>query len=142
MSSKVDQRKAQADGDMVAGDKITYNQSTNKPKSVEALLGKLKEQIDNNQHAQDTITELARYHVRRSADGIDGLEKKLEAGELSHTFIDAIEKRNGLQNYWKPCRYTQVRKVFLLYFWLKWKTNLCMWSTQKYQINQSLKSIQ
>ena len=116
MFSKVDQRKAQADGDMVAGNKVTYNQSAYRPKSVEALLEKLKDQIDNNQHAQDTITELARYHVRRSADGIDGLENKLEAAKLSHIYLDAIDKKERFAKLLETMSlYSSAQSIFAIF---------------------------
>lgn len=60
---------------------------------IEKLLFKLKEQYDCNEQTQTTIDELARYHTRRSSDGIDGLEAKLKASGRYAYYDDAIEKK-------------------------------------------------
>lgn len=60
---------------------------------VEALLVKLKKQIEDDDQARETIDELTRYHSRKAADGVVGLEAKLEAANLSHTYLEAIEQK-------------------------------------------------
>ena len=60
---------------------------------VEALLAKLKKQIEDDDQARETIEELTRYHSRRAADGVVGLEAKLSAAGLSHTYLEAIEQK-------------------------------------------------
>ncbi|MBT9385644.1 hypothetical protein KM176_17365 [Pseudooceanicola sp. CBS1P-1] len=60
---------------------------------VEKMLVRLQVQYDSNEKTQTTIDELARYHLRRAPDGIDGLEAKLEASGRSSYYDDAIEKK-------------------------------------------------
>lgn len=84
------QQGAQAGGNIAGRD---YNNFEAKKGVVEKLLLKLKEQYDCNEQTQITIDELARYHMRRAADGIDGLEAKLSASGRSHYYDDAIEKK-------------------------------------------------
>jgi len=90
--NKVSQQKATAGGDIVAGDKISINSTAPKGK-VEKLLAKLQEQYDGDQETQVIIDELARYHLRRAPDGIDGLEEKLKVSNKSDCYDDAIEKK-------------------------------------------------
>lgn len=89
--NKVNQKNAQARGDVVAGDKIT-NHITPKG-NIEKLLEKLQQQYDGDEKTQSVIDELARYHSRRASDGISGLENKLKAANKSDSYDDAIEKK-------------------------------------------------
>lgn len=90
--NSVNQTNACADGDIVGRDKITKIES---PKGkIEKLLLRLKEQYDASDETKITIEELARYHLRRAQDGIEGLENKLIAASMYHYYDDAIEKRN------------------------------------------------
>lgn len=89
-SNVVTQTHAQAEGDIVGRDKITYEA----PRGViEKLLQKLKKQIDGSEQTQITLDELARYHIRRAPDGISGLQAKLEVAGKSDSYDDAIEKK-------------------------------------------------
>lgn len=92
--NRVDQSGAQAEGDIVGRDKQENNYYNSRPQSkVEKLLQSLKQQIENNEHAKETIDELARYHRRKSIDEINGLEAKLNAAGRSDSYEDAIEKK-------------------------------------------------
>lgn len=118
MSLKVDQKHAQAGEDIVGRDKyVTINQDVKvSPKGIEGLLVSLKEQIENKQSAREVIEELARYHSRRSVDGIDGLEAKLEAGNLSHRYLDAIEKKERFAKLLeKMSLYSSAQKIFAIF---------------------------
>ncbi len=84
----VDQQHASARGDITGRDKIIVEA----PKGmIEKLLLKLKEQYECDQTTQNIIDELARYHTRRAADGISGLEAKLAASTKTISYDDAIE---------------------------------------------------
>ena len=117
MDQSVNQKGARSGGDTVGRDKITYVQAPNSPPGrVESLLLKLREQVENNQEVQDIIDELARYHSRRSVDGIEGLEAKLEAGNRHHLYMDAIEKKEmfaKLLEQWSL--YSSAQSIFALF---------------------------
>jgi len=90
--NRISQQRASAGGDIVGGDKVTtYNAAP--IGKIEKLLLKLQEQYDGDQETQNIIDELARYHSRRAADGIFGLEAKLIAAGKSDSFDEAIEKK-------------------------------------------------
>ncbi|MEL6450395.1 MAG: ABC-three component system protein [Pseudomonadota bacterium] len=92
--NRVTQKGVQSGGDTVGRDKITNHHHNTSPLSlVEKLLESLKTQIDNDDHAKETIAELARYHSRKSVDGVDGLEAKLSASGQCAYYEDAIEKK-------------------------------------------------
>ncbi len=95
MSLKVDQAGATAHGDIVGRDK--HEQHIHLPRRtpgvVEQLLNKLQKEVENNQHVRHTIELLAYFQRRRSHDGIEGLEAKLEAAARSDEYLDAIEKK-------------------------------------------------
>lgn len=84
------QQGAHAGGSIVGRD---YNNFEAKKSVVEKLLLRLKQQYDCNEQTKTTIDELARYHTRRAADGIDGLEAKLKASGRSDYYDEAIEKK-------------------------------------------------
>ncbi len=87
----VDQRRAHAERDVIGRDKKVTVEA---PKSmVEKLLHRLKQQYDASEQTKITIDELARYHGRRAQDGIEGLENKLQAANMSHYYDEAIEKK-------------------------------------------------
>lgn len=88
--NKVSQEHASARGDITGRDKITLEA----PKGmIEKLLLRLQAQYDGDEETQNTIDELARYHIRRAPDGISGLQAKLEAAGKSDCYDDAIEKK-------------------------------------------------
>ncbi|HWW49421.1 MAG TPA: ABC-three component system protein [Xanthobacteraceae bacterium] len=84
------QQGAQAGGSIIGRD---YNNFEAKKGVVEKLLLKLKQQYECNEQTQTTMDELVRYHTRRAADGIDGLEAKLKASGLLDYYDEAIEKK-------------------------------------------------
>ncbi|AEO47302.1 ABC-three component system protein [Rhodospirillum rubrum] len=84
------QQGAQAGGNIAGRD---YNHFEARKSVVEKLLLKLKQQYECNEQTQITIDELARYHTRRTTDGINGLEAKLRASGRLDYYDDAIEKK-------------------------------------------------
>lgn len=84
------QQDARAGGNIVGRDNATVEA---KKGMIEKLLLRLKEQYECSEQTQTTIDELARYHCRRSPDGISGLQAKLEASGRSQYYDEAIEKK-------------------------------------------------
>jgi vacuolar-type H+-ATPase subunit I/STV1 len=97
MSVGVDQKRASAQGDVVGHDKITevhiHEAAASSGGVVEQLLRKLEAEIADNAKTQETIEALKRYYRRRSHDGIDGLEAKLDASGRHGELHDALEKK-------------------------------------------------
>lgn len=95
MGLKVDQTGATARGDIVGRDKFEqhYHPAARQMGVVEQLLQKLQSEVATNAHVKHTIESLAHFHARRSHDGIDGLQAKLERAGRSDEYIDAIEKK-------------------------------------------------
>jgi hypothetical protein len=95
MTNQVSQQGATAHGDIVGRDKIEahYHPPAAKPGIVEQLLHKLKAEVANNEQVRHTIEALAHFQNRRSRDGIDGLEAKLEAGRRADEYVSALEKK-------------------------------------------------
>lgn len=89
----VNQSKASSGRDIIAGDQTNYNIALPPRNKVEQLLIRLKTEIDNEDEFRDTIEQLARYQFRKSKDGIDGLENKLNAGKRSGHYERAIEQK-------------------------------------------------
>lgn len=105
------QQGAQAGGNVIGRD---YNNFEARKGVVEKLILKLKEQYDCNEQTQTTIDELARYHTRRAADGIDGLEAKLKASARLHYYDEAIEKKemfSKLLERWSL--YSSAQQIFV-----------------------------
>ncbi len=95
MSDTVDQSGASAGGDVVAGNKIVYNHNytAQSSKVVEQLLEKLKAEIDKDAKVKSTIENLKFFYVRKSHDGVDGLEAKLIKGNRENELLHALEKK-------------------------------------------------
>jgi hypothetical protein len=97
MSLGVDQRRASAQGDVVGGDKITelhiHESTASSGGVVEELLRKLEAEIADNAQTQETIQALKRFYNRRSDDGIEGLEAKLDASGRQGELRAAMEKK-------------------------------------------------
>jgi hypothetical protein len=89
-NTTANQQGAKAGGSIVGRD---YYNLEPKKGVVEKLLLKLKQQYDCSEQTQTTMDELARYHIRRAADGIDGLEAKLKASGRFDSYDEAIEKK-------------------------------------------------
>jgi hypothetical protein len=90
---KVDQTGANAGGDVIAGNKITYNHHNVPLSKIAALLEKLQNEILTNTEVKYKIEQLGRYFEKRSHDGIDGLEAKLVAGHRQSELLFALEKK-------------------------------------------------
>ena len=96
LPAKVDQRKAAAGRDVIAGDQNTTinNFAPFSPVGrVEALLAQLTSEIETNVQAQATIEKLKRFHRNRPYDEIEGLEAKLQAGNRAYEWYDALEMK-------------------------------------------------
>lgn len=95
MVADIDQRRASAQGDIVAGDKTEkhYHAPEQSAGIVEQLLKKLKVEIEENEEVKHTIEQLKHFYDKRSHDGIEGLEAKLEAGDRSDEYMIALEKK-------------------------------------------------
>jgi hypothetical protein len=98
--TNVDQSGATADGDIIAGDKHTHEHTHQHHHSaarastlLEQLMRRLADEMRNDQEVRDLVEGLQRYYIRRSADGIEGLEAKLKAGNRSHEILDALEQK-------------------------------------------------
>lgn len=110
------QSKSKAGRDLVGRDKVTIQQTLITRGSIETLLLRLKEQIENDERAIDTIVELSRYSFRHSDDGVDGLEAKLEKAGKSSIYLDAIEKKEHfaklLERY---SLYSSAQRIFAVF---------------------------
>ena len=95
MTPKINQKGATALGDVVAGDKSEkhYHWELAKAGVVGQLLKKLQEEVENSEEVQHTIEALTHYYSRRAPDGINGLKAKLEAGDRSNEYFEALEKK-------------------------------------------------
>jgi hypothetical protein len=95
MTLKVDQAGATARGDIVGRDKYEHHHhpASRQAGVVEQLLQKLQDEVAGNEHVRDTIEALAHFYSRRSHDGVDGLQAKLEKADRSDEYLDAIEKK-------------------------------------------------
>ncbi|OKO85257.1 hypothetical protein AC629_19815 [Bradyrhizobium sp. NAS80.1] len=93
--SVVDQSGSSAGGDIVARDKIEHHHYPNPIPSgvVEKLIRKLQAEIQLNVHAQHTVDALACFQVRRSIDGVEGLEAKLKVADREDQLWSALDKK-------------------------------------------------
>lgn len=94
-SVSVTQSGAVAGKDIVGGNKIEFHHHVHASSSgiVEKLILKLKSEIKDNAQVQNTIDALANFQMRKSVDGIDGLEAKLIAGQRHDELMDALDKK-------------------------------------------------
>ncbi len=110
----VNQQGVTAGGDVVAGDKVTYNQHVvSAPSVVVQLLDKLQAEIAQNAQVRQTIEKLEQYYNRTSTDGIDGLEAKLKhAGRTSevHRALQKKEQFSKLLDRW--ALYASAQQIF------------------------------
>jgi len=91
----VNQSGSKAGGDIVARDKIEHHHYPGPIPSgvVEKLIRKLQAEISLNVHAQHTVDALASFQVRRSIDGVDGLEAKLKFADREDQLWSALDKK-------------------------------------------------
>lgn len=95
LGPRVNQSSAQADGDIVAGNKTTNNylQSPAALSPVEKLMDRLAQEIDNSQQAKDIIGSLQFFYIQKSIDGVVGLEAKLIKAGRQDDLLYAFEKK-------------------------------------------------
>lgn len=91
----VDQSRATALGDIVAGDKTTnvFLSGQHERGIVGQLMARLAHEIETNQRVRHTIDSLQFFHLRRSHDGIDGLEAKLKHSGRHDELLYALERK-------------------------------------------------
>ncbi|WP_155982322.1 ABC-three component system protein [Xanthobacter sp. 126] len=112
--SKIDQSHANAAGDIVAGNKITYCASPALPPSiVERLMERLAKEIKENKTAETILDSLQFYHSKVAKDGIVGLEAKLAAANRSDELFIAYEKKElFVKILEKYSLYESAQKIF------------------------------
>jgi hypothetical protein len=95
MTSHVNQSRASAQGDIVAGNKIKIERHYHGPPVgiVEQLLEKLQDEMENNPQSCDVIERLQRFYKGRTHDDVIGLEAKLQAGGREDEYEDALERK-------------------------------------------------
>jgi hypothetical protein len=97
LASTTNQSGAIAGHDIVGRDKHTaifnYNAPALQPKIVAELMDKLRHEIDTNQTIRDTIDNLRLFYLRKSDDGVVGLEPKLIKGGRESETLFALEKK-------------------------------------------------
>jgi hypothetical protein len=113
---KVDQRGAVASGDIVAGNKTTINNFPAQPKltKIESLKERLKGEVEAGEFRQETIDRLQDFYKRIPADGVVGLEAKLEVAGRSHQLMIALdmkEKFSKLLEKWSL--YASAQEIFV-----------------------------
>ena len=115
MSNHTDQRRASSARDMAGRDiNKSYVVNTYPQSAIEKLLKHLDEQINQNDTVSETMDELVRYYSRRSVDGIDGLENKLNAAGMSHVYLDAIEKKEMFSKLlYRFSMYSTAQQIFV-----------------------------
>lgn len=94
--SLVDQSGVSAGHDVIGRDKHeTHNHFHPGANGgvVDQLLKKLEHEIESNVHVRQTIESLAYYYNRRSHDGVDGLQAKLQASGRESEYLVALEKK-------------------------------------------------
>lgn len=91
----VDQSGARAAGDIVARDKIEnhYHPQAAASGVVEKLILKLQSEIALDIRVQRTVDALANFEKRRSVDGVEGLEAKLQAAGREEEIWAALDKK-------------------------------------------------
>jgi len=94
---EIDQSRAKADGDIVAGSKVgtvIYVTPSPPPSGiVDQLLQKLRFEIEQEETILHTVNSLRVYYNKRSEDGIDGLDAKLEAADRMDIKLRAYERK-------------------------------------------------
>ena len=117
---QVNQSRARADGDIVAGSKYV-NLTITAPQAnigvVEQLLKRLQDEIAKDATILHTVESLKTYYEKKSLDGVDGLEAKLSAsgrdGELLRAY-DRKEQFAKLLDTWSMYASAQEIFAFLL----------------------------
>jgi hypothetical protein len=115
MNNQTNQTGSAAGGDIVGRDKTTIHQYAppRAPTIIEQLMQKLSHEMKTNQEIRHTIESLQFYYLRKSADGIDGLEAKLKAGDRHDEMLFAYERKEQfakLLNKWSL--YESAQEIF------------------------------
>src|SRR5262245_41948452 len=95
VSTEVNQAGATAHGNIVGGHNIEFHEHHASAGGgvVEALLIKLKSEIEDKVHTSETIDRLQRFYERRAHDDIVGLQAKLKEGGREAEYRDALERK-------------------------------------------------
>ena len=115
-SNQVNQKGAQAGGDIVGRDKIVHNHPApvKNPSIVEQLLLRLQQEIDDNKQVRDTIETLRQYYKKKSHDGVKGLEEKLRHSGRAHEIFYALEKKEQFSKLLeKWSLYASAQEIFV-----------------------------
>jgi hypothetical protein len=90
----VNQKGAQAGGDIVGGDKIVHNYAAEPRRTkLELLKARLKKEVEDEAHCTDLIDQLQNYQKPLVEDGVVGLEAKLEVSGRSAQLMTALEMK-------------------------------------------------
>lgn len=113
----VNQSHSQAGGDIAGGDiskSFHFNSHETAYEAIEKLAANLRSEVDHDQTIDGTIASLAYYKRRRdAADGVVGLESKLEAGNRSDLWEDALDQKvefDRLLEEWS--HYASAQEIF------------------------------
>jgi ABC-3C protein len=92
--NSVNQQGASAVGDIIAGSKFTLHQAPNTQVGiVEQLLIKLQAEMKDRDEIRHMVENLQFFYQKKSIDGIEGLQAKLEAASRSNELYLAFEKK-------------------------------------------------
>ncbi len=91
----VNQSSAHADGDIVAGNKVTHHHlAPSAPAGlIEKMMERLSAEIRDNQRADELISSLQFFYIQKSRDGVVGLEAKLIKADREDELLYALEKK-------------------------------------------------
>lgn len=92
----INQKGAQAGGDIVAGNKTEIHKhvaSTIKPSKLEQLKIRLQREVEDGRCSATLIEQLQNFQKRIPADGIEGLVAKLEVSGRASQIITALEMK-------------------------------------------------
>lgn len=125
MRSKVDQKGASALGDVIGGNKTEhhYHGPVTKLGIIEQLLAKLQAEVEGNEKVRHTVEALQYFQSRRSRDGVIGLEAKLEAGDRSDEYLDALAKKESSPSFWRNGPIMRRHRRYLRTSWRKQSMN-------------------
>jgi hypothetical protein len=121
--TRIDQRGATPHRDLVGGN-VTNNNTVNNvynasptPSVVGQLLQRLEAEMQDNTHVHDVMDSLRLFYEKKSHDGVDGLEAKLNRANRKHESQRAIEKKElfvKLLDKWSLYASAQEIFVYLL----------------------------
>ena len=112
----VNQKAAKAGKNIIAGDNTEHHHYASPAKAtvVEKLLAKLQQEMDQNAQVRAMIDDLLHYYKRKSHDGVDGLQAKLEKGQRAHEIDFALEKKElFVKTLEKWSMYASAQEIFV-----------------------------